>query len=58
MDELYGRLLLQKELTKLPDKATLFDGMQDVSKTVMRLERFNKDLHGGSMTIKQVWKNK
>ena len=28
----------------------------DVSKTVMRLERFNKDLLGGSTTIKRVWK--
>ena len=42
MDELYGRLLLQKELTKLPDKATLFDGMQDVSKTVMMCNRCGK----------------
>ncbi|WP_270264841.1 DEAD/DEAH box helicase [Lactococcus formosensis] len=42
MNELYGRLLLQKELTKIPDKAILFDGMKEVSKTIVMCNRCGK----------------
>ena len=42
MNELYGRLLLQKELSKIPDKATLFDSMHDISKTVIMCNRCGK----------------
>lgn len=42
MNELYGRLLLQKELTKIPDEVILFDGMKEVSKTIVMCNRCGK----------------
>lgn len=42
MNELYGRLLLQKELTKIPDEVILFDGMKEVSKTIIMCNRCGK----------------
>ena len=42
MNKLYGRLLLQKELTKIPDEVILFDGMKEVSKTIVMCNRCGK----------------
>lgn len=42
MNELYGRLLLQKELSKIPDKAIPFDSMHDISRTVIICNRCGK----------------
>ncbi|MEY8444506.1 DEAD/DEAH box helicase [Lactococcus ileimucosae] len=42
MNELYGRLLLKKELSEVPAQAILFEGMKEISKTKIRCSRCGK----------------